>query len=640
MFDHDPADLPDLDGISFDGSEVSGPEPTSTAPRWVPSDEDVPMDVLSEPHFEEDFVRSDSFAGENEPDHEGPVDTGLSVPRTLTEVNQGKLVDELCHVLASLDGMLSEDAAALLRQIRRSDPVLGVLPDKIRNDIVGVLNLLSFEADMVLDAGSFDLSSLPRERLYGSSVRGLVKRIRSISADGVAFEAPHRHFAALEEEVQRARSARSVAKYLASVARRDDTENLLKLYGRFEPPTTSRQVENQTFARTAAEWEADEMASRAGRAQVRISSGYRSVDVAMTREGEALGAWAGGELHVIAAPTGNGKSAHSRRTLVAAAEDLVNGWGLPRAKVYHAITEEEPSIVAAAAELLRGQRFHHLAENVTIAKIGASRTRLIKGLYDLVIQAEDESRDTGLPIDELLPRVVIIDYIGGIVEDGEPADTVAIEKSANLAMRGIAAWDFEMMEQFSGVSFATYAGRPVPKGMEHHRCAVIAYAQTLSKVDGRLWFEPGSYATPVGDFTVEKPDGSLGWQPVKGDFRVPQRKDVRGSGVLLNHATSLIILHRSRPENNEVRRRDDGLVHVDDDRARFILAKVRNASSMPFVPMRFDSQRDGPRGQFYDLVAEELIRRGKLSVASCHRAEGDPILPVRPARKPLAGVRY
>ena len=561
-------------------------------------------------------------------------------PVAAAQLTSGEIIDELCVILAGLNQADVADAQQLIRQIRRSTPVLSAIDESERREVTALLNLLSFETEGLLDGGQLDLAVLPRERLYGAKVKALVARLRSLSGSAAGSVAPHRQFKALEEQVQRHRSARSVTSYLEALRRQRDTDELLSLYRRFEPPTTSRAVENAEFARTAAQWEAEEAAALAGRPRLRISSGYRALDSAMTKDGEPLGSWAGGELHVIAAPTGNGKSAHSRRTLTAAAEDLVNGWGLTRARVYHAITEEEPSIVAAAAELLKGQKFHHLADNVTIAKIGASRTRLIKGLYDLVIQADDESRDTGLPISEFLPYVVIIDYIGGIVEDGEPADTVAIEKSANLAMRGIAAWDFEMMAQFSGVSFAEYAGRPVPKGMSHHRCAVITYAQTLSKVDGRLWFEPGSSTTPIGDFTVEKPDGSLGWNPLKGDFRVPQRKDVRGSGVLLNHATSLIILHRSRPENNEVRRRSDGLVHVDDDRARFILAKVRNASSMPFVPMRFDSQRNGPRGQFYDLMAEELIRQGKLRCAPCHREEGDPILPVRPARRPLAGVRY
>lgn len=638
--------MPQPDEIRFDGSEAAG-GPDEVTAAAAPSNAPSPS-LVDDGYF---AALLESAPPTHEPDDRNePHGSSPSQPRrsragevdTLStlRLSPGELVDELCVILAGLQQADVTDAQQLIRQIRRSVPVLSALPEAQRRDVVALLNLLAFEAEGMLEGSRVELSVLPRERLYGPQVRALVSQLRHLADSGTGSPAPHRQFKALEEQVQRTRSAKTVSVYLDALGRQRDTEELLGLYRRFEPPTTSRLVENAEFAQTASAWEVQETAALAGRPRLRISSGYRALDSAMTREGEALGSWAGGELHVIAAPTGNGKSAHSRRTLAAAAEDLVNGWGLSRARVYHAITEEEPSIVAAAAELLKGQKFHHLAGSVTIAKIGASRTRLIKGLYDLVIQADDESRDTGVPIDEFLPYVVIIDYIGGIVEDGEPADTVAIEKSANLAMRGIAAWDFEMMAQFSGVSFAEYAGRPVPKGMEHHRCAVIAYAQTLSKVDGRLWYEPGSSTTPIGDFTVEKPDGSLGWTPLKGDFRVPQRKDVRGSSVLLNHATSLIILHRSRPENNEVMRRGDGLMHVEDDRARFILAKVRNASSMPFVPMRFDSQRNGPRGQFYDLMAEELIRQGKLRCAECHREEGDPILPVRPSRRPLAGVRY
>ena len=56
---------------------------------------------------------------------------------------------------------------------------------------------------------------------------------------------------------------------------------------------------------------------------------------------------------------------------------------------------------------------------------------------------------------------------------------------------------------------------------------------------------------------------------------------------------------------------------------------------MPYVPMRFDSDPDGFRGQFYDDLAHTYcVEEKRAEVAASYRRKGDPMLPLRPLRVP------
>ena len=237
----------------------------------------------------------------------------------------------------------------------------------------------------------------------------------------------------------------------------------------------------------------------------------------------APGCWEPGTFHAVAAGTGHGKSALSRRLVTAAAEDLVVGWGHEHAKVLIAITEEAPKIIYLAER----QPFHHARENVVIADVGASRRRFV-----------------------------------------------------------------------------------------HAVCS-------------------------EADYSVENADGTPGWQIKPGDYVVPTRSEIRGSGVLQNHLTSLSVAHRSRPQKNEkITDPATGRVRLEDDRGRIIFLKTRNGADLKFIPMLFDSNPEGLRGQYYDLLAERAIAGGKLPTAASYTQEGDPILPPRPAHSPFAGIAY
>ena len=179
-----------------------------------------------------------------------------------------------------------------------------------------------------------------------------------------------------------------------------------------------------------------------------------------------------------------------------------------------------------------------------------------------------------------------------------------------------------------------------PDGMDNFQPAVLGFAQ-FKKLADPQWYDPNAKGGSTEDFVIPNADGSPGWEVLPGDFRIPTQGEVRGSGVLLNHATSLLVGHRSRPQKNpKVVDPVTGKIRLVDSRARWILVKTRNGSDLPFVEMRFDSLTSGLRGQFFDYRAEIAIRKGMLNPTECYREEGDPILPHRPKRSPFDGVAY
>ena len=545
-----------------------------------------------------------------------------------THGSEGKLVIDLVRYVLGSEVVLAQLDKDQMRMFKKVGEIL-------------VTNALD-DPD-----GEFDLFNLPDlDEVASQPIIREVNSIRAVATLGDAPENPTKVWRAMCDTVQKEAFVSSASKVI-SLARQDaPADELMSAFAKLEPPTTMKTIVNATFAKTAGQWEKDDAVAAAQRPAYRISSGYRTLDYVFTLKdtygnpAELIGSWAPGEFHAIAAGTGHGKSALSRKLITAAAEDLVNGYGHEHAKVVMAITEEAPASVYKAAGLAKGQPFHHLRDNVIIADVGASRKRFVQSVWDCVIDAYHLSKATGRPIVDCgLPEFIVLDYIGGIVEAGEGGDTTAIENTANLIMRGFCGWRIQEMEQFSGESFAAYSGMSWPSGMDNFRPAVLTFVQ-LRKLTRPEFYDPAS-GHSAGDYTVENADGSPGWVPKQGDFVIPQRSEVRGSGVLQNHLTSLTIAHRSRPQTNAfVKDEVTGKKRLEDDRARLIFLKTRNSADLPFVPMRFDSNPEGFRGQYYDLLAEGAIQQGWVKPLSSYTQQGDPILPARAQRSPFAGVAY
>jgi hypothetical protein len=580
------------------------------------------------------------------PDHARELTNARADHTHAGQTTAERVLDTLRSCIAACQGRPGADLVDLVTYVMASKAALAYLDDKHREAYQRLVEILVSE-----------YAEEPTRTVDLTEVYGIDAAARKVQAELAVIttrlgrddlpKTPSAAWRSLVNYVQRMTARQRALALVAKIDAGETDEACMAAFRGLEPPSASKALVNAEFSRSAKEWEEADLAAAAEAPGFRISSGYPTVDYAFTlkdargRDAEPRGAFGPGELHIFAAPTGNGKSAAARKLITAAAEDLVVGWGREHDKVLIAITEETPKIVYTVAGLAKGQPFHHLAKNVVIASVGASRRRFVHALWDCVVDAYHRSQETGIPISNAgLPSFVVLDYVGGIVEDGESADTTALEKTANLLMRGVAAWDVQMMEEFSGESFAAYAGMSWPTGMEAFRPAVLGFAQ-FKKLADPLFYDPKARGASTEDFVVPNADGEPGWEVRPGDFRVPTQGEVRGSGVLINHATSLIIAHRSRPVNNpKIVDPETGRVRLVDDRARWLFVKTRNSADFPFVEMRFDSAPSGLRGQFYDKRAEIAIAKGLLEPTECYRQEGDPILPVRPRKTPFDGIAY
>lgn len=592
-------------------------------------------------HYPEDAARMDRQREQRnqrkQQAHADEADAGATAEQVL---------DTLRNCLAAMNGRSGQELIDMVLYAMTSKAALSYLDDGRRAVYERLAEVLISE---YADAKSrtVDLTDLPGIEVTSGAVQAETAIIVARLGHEDLPKTPTAKWKALVNFVQRIAARQRALALVAAIDAGETDENCMQQFRELEPPSTSKTLVNASFSRSAQEWEEADLAAAAEAPGFRISSGYPMLDFAFTQkdgrgiDSEPRGSWGPGELHIFAAPTGNGKSAAARKLITAAAEDLVVGWGREHDKVLLAITEEAPKVVYQVAGLASGQPFHHLAKNVVIATIGASRRRLIHAVWDCVVDAYHRSKETGAPISSCgLPSFVVLDYVGGIVEDGEGADTSAIEKTANLLMRGVAAWDVQMMEEFSGESFAAYAGMSWPSGMDAFQPAVLGFAQ-FKKLADPQWYDPKARNASVDDFVIPGADGDQGWEVLPGDFRLPTQTEVRGSGILINHATSLIIGHRSRPQKNpKVVDPTTGRVRLMDDRARWLLVKTRNGADVPFVEMRFDSISSGLRGQFFDRRAEIAISLGKLKPTECYKEPGDPILPFRPVRTPFDGISY
>jgi hypothetical protein len=620
---------------------VTGPEPRDDARHPdsvyiddqyldVLFDDEPPVDAYDEfPPFDEEPPLESSPAGQ------------LRVPDVAvgaTDTIPTRVLATLRQVLASQHGRESSEVVSTVRRLSASSKVLDLLDESTISVFEGVFEVLLFEAASVDGVGVVNFDDMPNARNYRKSVRLELERLAELSRIE-SLTNPFGEWDAMCEAVQADECLRGAQKLIGAIESKANAEEKMRLHRTLPAPTARRAVLNNEWSKPASAWVDEAEAYAANRSSLALSSGYPSLDSAVTVTGDPVGFIKPGEFWVIGAGTGHGKSAFIRRVVVSMLQDLTDGWGFPDARGILAFTEEEADDVARAAMVGRGQPFHHLAGNLILAKVGQSRERLIKALFDVVIEAYHKAKETGRPITEFLTYYYVLDYIQGIHEEGENPDGEAIAKTADLLMRGIAAWDVEMMSTISGVDFREYAGMDWPSGMENHRVAVIAMSQ-LRKEGSDIYFRSGK--SSPSDFAVVDANGQVCWQPRENDYAIPDRSDLRGSGVLLNHATGLIFLHRSQPTASQVKDPVTGkTIRLSDTRARFIVPKARKSVSMPYIPMRFDTNPEGFRGQFYDDLAHvHGVEEGRLHVTEAYQRQGDPMLPVRPKRGAFSGKHY
>lgn len=610
-----------------------------------PRDEDIPAE--SEPEPEVDHYPP---ADEEPPPLEYEPETAHAAPqrskRKTVPPRDSAVGNRLRVVIAALHGYPGSEGLLIAQSIRADLKVLSQL-DEVQ---LGVLEILEHTAG-VLAVGNLDLQRLPVLSVYSTAVQREWGAIRALIKPGSA--APMTEWQALREWVQRQANIRAVSALLELHEQQASSADLVAAHKEVvaEPPTARKALSAGTPVRTAREVAVDAEAAARSTPSVRYSSGLRTLDKALTGKGDPVGFVAPGEQVIIAAATGTGKSSFSYGLVGAMTQDLVNS-GFEKSYLVWLHTEEESSDKLRAAELLPGMRLHHLAEQVVIDAVGTSRQRVVEVLYTLTQEAERWSRETGRAITDRLPRVMILDYLQSLSSERAVDPVAESITTSELLLRGVQAWNFGEMAKWGGISYQEFTGSPVPIGMEHHRVAVVAFAQLVKQDDKVGSYRAGSKDYQLSEFTVEDPrpepvwtdpkGGKWAWEVCEGDARIVRKNEIAGSAKVLNNATVVLVLHRSRPTNNPAKLGDDGRMHLIDRRARVLLDKTRNGSQdgMTFVPLEFDVDEHGFRARYVDVHAQAAIERGIFTPHPCWRRSGDPILPKRPRLAPLAGVRY
>lgn len=571
------------------------------------------------------------------------------------EVTENDVLTTLRAVLASQDGATPESALELFTFVASgAAAALEILGSGWESTYRAVFECLRAECAN-RSGGQLDLSNLKLAALYDSDVRDELARIAAarMSLDTVTLSDPTASWSALGERIQRMRASRSALRYHSSLKSQRTVAELLEAYKRIEPPTNRKGAVRYGDLLTARYVHQLAEQAMAGRAPVRLSSGFPMLDLANSGSGDVTGFIALGEGAVIAAGTGSGKSSFTYTLVPALTQDLVN-YGFNHGRVLFLHTEEESEDKLKAMGFLPGQKFHHLADNLIIVKVGTSRARIVETIYDVVIEAHRLAGETGRPITDFLPYVLVLDYIQSIMEVGE-TPAVSGLMTAELILRGVQGWDPEEMAKFGGVSFREYAGFAWPDGMTQHRVATVTFAQLVKSTPGGLNYKPGVRDNVLSDFTLEDTRenpgwlqkdatgqiiGRWGWEVQEGDLRILGKNDIAGSAQISRNATTIIFLHRSRVQNNPAVKDERGELHLVDRRARLIIDKARNGVQLPFVPLDFDVDAIGYRARFYDRLAEAALADGRLEADACYSEPGDPILPVRSSLSPLAGWSY
>jgi hypothetical protein len=548
-----------------------------------------------------------------------------------------RVLEALRSTLSAAHRMTPEDAVQLVQRIEASSRVLDQLGDETADVYVGVLEVLLHECS-VLSTGRLDLGCLPVAAEYSPAVQAELGRISG--QVGVSTpEDPHAHWADLVEGVQRVFSRRQAQSFVSSLDDKRPVVALMEAFRKIEPPTTKKAVSRVHGAKTAKQVANEARAALAGQAAFRFSSGLPTLDAGYTGSGEPLGFVSPGTFNVVMGPTGTGKSSFSYAVTPAFGLDMVN-WGLRDAKQVFFHTEEESVDKLKGFRMDVGDKYHHLADNLIIDAIGTSRKRMAETLYDLVVIADEQARETKRPITEFLPYLMQLDYIQSIQESGEDP-TTASAITAEFCLRGVCAWNPEEMAKFSGVDFREYAGMAWPKGMENHRVAVIAYAQLIKVSDETMYFKADKRGIQLSDFALLDGKDEPYWDVREGDLRLFGKNQMRGSGIIAQNAHSIVILHRSVPYNNPSYKDADGNFKLTDTRARILFDKSRAGSRAAYAPMDFDVQSTGFRAQYFDCIAVKALEAGRLAnIDPSYVEPGDPMLPRRDIRNPLAECRY
>jgi hypothetical protein len=475
-----------------------------------------------------------------------------------------------------------------------------------------------------------DLGLLSGRRI-APDVQAVLARIASTDP----AEHPESRLAGAVASARKQMSRDGASKLISAIDSGDPPDELAKAYSSIAPPTALDDSSSAAGLVTVADLFA---AGDGVRSTMSLSSGFRTLDLALTTRPEYdLGSFRQGQLSVLVAPSGSGKTSALNTIIPAMAHDATRQGHLGPLLFVH--VEDETSDLFDSMGIAPGRRYSYLAGNVATAKT-TDRAEFVKFFYRSILHAKHRSIETGLPESLFGPVAMVVDYYQPLTGDNDGNEVQTTSTNANLLLYGIANCDPVACRKYSGVSFEEYTGEAWPEGLTGHGVAVVATAQLLLKGNQKP-YNPDkddwrSYAIADG---LDQPV----WEPQPGDYPLARLDDIRGATTIIQHATTIIGLHRPRPRNNpEVGFTSDGFPTLADTRGYFTILKARYGQSMAVVPMEFNRQRNGgSKAQYIDAAAEAAMARTSMRWdGELFRASGDPIVPVRETRSRMRLVRY
>lgn len=413
-----------------------------------------------------------------------------------------------------------------------------------------------------------------------------------------------------------------------------DPERLAELYQDIPPPSAIDGGAATGENPTVASLHDLDMSS-----QFVFSSGFRTLDEALhTRPEYPKGFVRSGQLCLLVAPSGAGKTSAMNTIVVAMALDMI-AQGSKGQLLYHH-NEDDTQDIFDSMGIGPGKRYNYLAESIAFVKT-TSRLELLKMFYLAVLRAKRLSLATGLPITMTMPPCFVTDYFQALSEAGEN-ETQSSIITANLLLYGIANCDPIALANYGGMSFQEFTGEAWPDGLEGFNIAVVATAQLLIKGNA-VGYEPDRH--DWRNYAVADAADQPSWEPLPGDAPLASKDDIRGATTILQHATTMIALHRPKHQNNPPAGVDSaGWPTLADSRGFFTILKARFGQNMLVIPMEFNLQRNGgSKAQYIDRWAERAIMQPNSKIEYDQRVwlgSGDPILPIRPTRTKAHLVRY
>lgn len=393
--------------------------------------------------------------------------------------------------------------------------------------------------------------------------------------------------------------------------------------------------------------------------RIRFSSGMPTLDLILTPAGVAPGMVAPGEMVLVAARSGTGKSSFTYAVIPGFLADLYHRWRVSRPVVLFHTEETSADKWHKVGFANPAHPWSHLgsADKLRIVDLSdpvAGRQILAETMMGLVHEAELLARATGRPISHFLPAVVIVDYLQGVRGGHRENIAETTQRTSHLLANGVAKLDYATLEHACNPSFRIsdlqdpvrrastryrqMFGRDWPADLlaadENAMVAVVATVQFRKgdKADASALtlFYSGRGPAPW----VDRRGNSWYWRARVGDVPLGDpdllADEIAGSSFVRNDATAIVAWHRPGG-GNAPSVMVGGRRHLLDRRVFLVAPKTRNgAFAHKVFPFEFDTNAEGTAGRHYDFHGEHARAAGLIQANLAAWARyGDPILPVR-----------